>query len=151
MIIQHAYFNEKTSSDKHFIKCLSKEYLLSYPKVVSSLAGRSMQHFFIFPKVLNFLRSLNRVYLYPNQGWGQLIEMHAVVCSCEARVCSCNRSCSCGCLKPSFAVVLAVVPGLKSPFVLAVAVVDDFCAAVVLAVVPSYDPSFAVLSSFTPG
>ena len=48
----------------------------------------------------------------------------AVVCKCEASVCSCNRSCSCGCLKPLFAVVLAVVPGLKSPFSLAVAIVD---------------------------
>ena len=39
-----------------------------------------------------------------------------------------------------FGVVLAVVPGLKSPFVLAIAVVDDFCAAVtvLLALVPSY-------------
>ena len=67
------------------------------------------------------------------QGWGQLFQMHAIaiVCSCEASVCSCNRSCSCGCLKPSFAVVLT------SPFVLAVAIVDDICAAiaVVLAVV----------------
>ena len=71
--------------------------------------------------------------------------MQLSVCSCEASVCSCNRSCSCGCLKPSFAVVLAVVPGLKSPVVLAV--VDDLYAAVavVLAVVPSYDPSFAVV------
>ena len=73
--------------------------------------------------------------------------MQLSVCSCEASVCSRNRSCSCGCLKPSFAVLLAVVPGLKSPVVLAV--VDDLCAAVavVLAVVPSYDPSFqAVLA-----
>ena len=38
--------------------------------------------------------------------------------------------------KPSFAVELAVVPGLISAFVLAVAVVDDSCAAVLLAVVP---------------
>ena len=41
-------------------------------------------------------------------------------------------SCSCGCFKPSFAVVLAVV--LKSLITLAVADVDDLCAAV--AVVP---------------
>ena len=70
--------------------------------------------------------------------------MQLSVCSGEASVCSCNRSCSCGCLKPSFAAVLAVVPDLKSPVVLAV---DDLCAAVavVLAVVPSYDPSFAVV------
>ena len=36
------------------------------------------------------------------QGWGQLFEMHvvAVVRSCEASICSCNRSCSYGCLKP---------------------------------------------------
>ena len=81
------------------------------------------------------------------QGWGQLLR------SCKASVCCCNLSCSCGCLKPSFAVVLAVVPGLKSPFVLAVAVVDDLCAAVavVLAVVPSYDPSFAVVIAVVPG
>ena len=69
-----------------------------------------------------------------------MFEMHAiaVVCNCEAGVCSCDRSCSCGCLKPSFAVVLAVVQVLKSQSVLAVAVVDDICAAiaVVIAVVP---------------
>ena len=53
-----------------------------------------------------------------------------IVCSCEAGVCSCDRSCSCGYLQPMFAVVLAVLPGLKSPFVLAVAVADDLCAAV---------------------
>ena len=66
------------------------------------------------------------------QGWGQLFEMNAVavVCSSEASVCSCNHSCNCGCLTPSFAVVLAVVPGLRSPFVLALAVVDAFCYAV---------------------
>ena len=89
------------------------------------------------------------------QGWGPLFEMHkvAVVRSCDASVCSCNRNCSCGCLNPSFAVVLAVVCGLKSPFVLAVAVVDDLYAAVavVLAVVPSYDPSFAVVIAVVPG
>ena len=81
--------------------------------------------------------------------------MHAVavVCSCEESVCSCTGSCSCGFLKTSFAVVLAVVPGLTSPLVLAVAVVDDLCAAVavVLAVVPSYDPSFAVVTAVVPG
>ena len=56
-------------------------------------------------------------HLYGHQGWGRLFELQAiaVVCSCEASVCSCNRSCICGCLKPSFAVVLAVVRGLKSP------------------------------------
>ena len=64
-------------------------------------------------------------------------------------VCSCDRSCSCGCLKPSF----AVVPGLKSPFVLAFAVVDDLCAAVavLLAIVPIYNPSFAVVIAVVPG
>ena len=43
--------------------------------------------------------------------------------------------------------------GLQSPFVLAVAVVGDLCAAVsvVPAVVPSYDPSFAVVSAVVPG
>ena len=53
-------------------------------------------------------------------------------------------------MKPSFAVVLEVVPGLKSPFVLAV--VTDFYAAVAvaLAVVPSYDPSIAVVIAVLP-
>ena len=68
---------------------------------------------------------------YGKQGWGQLFEMHAIaiVCSCEASVCSCNRSCSCAWPKISIG--------------LAVAVVDDKCAAIaiVLAVVPSYNPS----------
>ena len=41
----------------------------------------------------------------------------------QAGVCSCDHSCSCGCLKPSLSVVRAVVPSLKSPFALAVAVV----------------------------
>ena len=51
----------------------------------------------------------------------------------------------------SFAVILAVVPGLKSLIVLAV--VDDLCAevALVLAVVPSYNPSFAVVIAVVPG
>ena len=40
------------------------------------------------------------------------------------------------------------MPGLKSPFVLAVA--DDKCAAVVLAVVPSYNPSPAVVIAVVP-
>ena len=58
----------------------------------------------------------------PRQGWGQLFEMHTVVVvrSFKAKVCSCNLSCSCGCVKPPFEVVLSVVSGLKSPFVLAV-------------------------------
>ena len=73
-------------------------------------------------------------------GWGQLFEMHTVACSCEASVCSCISICSCGCVKPSFPVVLAVVPGLKFSFVLAVAVVDDLYPAVALVVVPSYNP-----------
>ena len=66
----------------------------------------------------------------PRQGWGQLFEMHtiAVVRSCKAKVCSCNLSCSCGCGKPPFEVVLSVVAGLNSQFVLAV--VDDLRAAV---------------------
>ena len=75
-----------------------------------------------------------------SQGWGQLFEVHAVavVCNCEASVCSCNCSFSCGCLKPSLAVVISVVPDLKPPFALAAAVVEDSCAAVavVLAVAP---------------
>ena len=54
-----------------------------------------------------------------------------------------------------FGVVLAVVPGLKSPFVLAIAVVDDFCTAVtvLLAVVPtcSYNLSFAEVITVVPG
>ena len=54
----------------------------------------------------------------------------AVVRSCKAKVCSCNLSCSCGCVKPPFEVVLSVVAGLKSPFV--------------LAVVPGWNPLFAV-------
>ena len=74
------------------------------------------------------------------QGWGQLLEVHAVavVCNCEASVCSCNCSFSCGCLKPSLAVVISVVPDLKPPFALAAAVVEDSCAAVavVFAVAP---------------
>ena len=71
-------------------------------------------------------------------------------CSCEAGVCSCDRSRSCGYLKPLFAVLLAVllavVPGLKSPFALAGAVADDLCAAVavVLAFMRWRDIAFAV-------
>ena len=42
----------------------------------------------------------------------------------------CPRSCSRGCLTPSFAIVLEVVPVLKSQFVLAVAVVDDIYATI---------------------
>ena len=86
--------------------------------------------------------------------------MLAVVCKYETGVCSCDHRCNCSYLKPLFAVVLAVVPGLKSPFALAVAavlavvpglkypimlpVVDDLISAVavVLAVVPGL--SFAV-------
>ena len=58
--------------------------------------------------------------------------MQVVVCNCEAGVCSCDRSCS-------FA-------WPKITIVLAVAVVDDKCAAIaiVLAVMPSYNPSIAV-------
>ena len=89
------------------------------------------------------------------QGWCQLFELHAVavVCSCEASVCSCNRSCSCRYLKPSLAVVLAVVPGLMSPFVLAVSVVDDVCyaIAIVFAAVPSSNTPFAEAIAVVPG
>ena len=62
------------------------------------------------------------------------------MCNCEAGVCSC------GCLKPLFAVVLAVLPGLKSPFVLAVAVVaaSNHHFAVVLAVVPGLKSPIAL-------
>ena len=84
-------------------------------------------------------------------GWGQLFEMYAVACSCEASVCIYNRSCSCGCVKPSFPVVLAVVPSLKSSFVLAVAVVDDLYPEVAPVVVPSYNPKFAVALAVVPG
>ena len=97
------------------------------------------------------LSSLTHIYIKAGVSCLKCMQLYAVVCSCEAGVCSCNHSCSCGCLKPSFAVVLAVVPGLKSPFVLAV--VTDFCAAVAvaLAVVPSYDPSIAVVIAVVPG
>ena len=45
------------------------------------------------------------------------------------------------------------MPGLKSLFVLAVAVVDGLCAvvAVILTVVHSYNPSFAVVLAVVPG
>ena len=89
----------------------------------------SEDHFFVLVLYKHSLQSLLSSRL------GQLFEMHAVavVSSCEASVCSCNRSCSCGCLKPSFVVVLAVDSGLRSPFVLVVAVVDAFCSAVAVA------------------
>ena len=52
-------------------------------------------------------------------------------------VCRCNRSCSYGCLKPSFAVVIEIMLDLEPPFALAVAFVKNLCAgvAVVVAVV----------------
>ena len=62
-------------------------------------------------------------------------QSQAVVCCFEAGVCSCDRSCSCGCLKPSFAVVITVVPDLTPPFALAV-VKECAAVAVVLAFVP---------------
>ena len=122
--------------NKHVCNFADKWHLIYLANLMDiALPDNRLIRCITIPKCLNIITTSAKQWdkvldRYTNQGWGQLFEMHAIaiVCSCEASVCSCNRSCSCDCLKPSFAVVLAVVPSYDPSF------------AVVIAVVPGWNP-----------